>query len=36
MRLIITSYIEQNTKQPKIGRYILTQFDVIVSKKNAR
>jgi transcription initiation factor IIE alpha subunit len=27
MRLIPTSYIEQNTKLPKISRYILTQFN---------
>jgi hypothetical protein len=27
MRLITTSYIEQQTKLPKIGRYILAQFD---------
>ncbi|WP_373540343.1 DUF4291 domain-containing protein [Chamaesiphon sp.] len=27
MRLITTSYIEQKTKLPKIGRYILAQFD---------
>jgi hypothetical protein len=27
MRLIPTSYIEQQTKLPKIGRYILTQFN---------
>jgi hypothetical protein len=27
MRLIPTSYIEQITKLPKIGRYILTQFN---------
>jgi hypothetical protein len=27
MRLIPTSYIEQNTKPPKISRYILTQFN---------
>jgi Domain of unknown function (DUF4291) len=27
MRLITTSYTEQKTKLPKIGRYILAQFD---------
>jgi Domain of unknown function (DUF4291) len=27
MRLITTSYTEQQTKLPKIGRYILAQFD---------
>ena len=27
MRLITTSYIEQKTRLPKIGRYILAQFD---------
>jgi Domain of unknown function (DUF4291) len=27
MRLITTSYTEQKTRLPKIGRYILAQFD---------
>jgi hypothetical protein len=27
MRLLTTSYIEQITRLPKIGRYILAQFD---------
>ena len=27
MRLITTSYTAQNTRLPKIGRYILAQFD---------